>query len=104
MCVLMYLQYCLSTQVSLSIFFNSTVSCLFIDAPKELFEPCFNAVKTYLAGEPFREFETSMYFHRYVMIFYKIIHKHAHCQLCNAIENVPMRIHRQRDRERNYSL
>jgi hypothetical protein len=39
-------------------------SLLFIVATKELFEPCFVAVKTYLAGEPFREFETSMYFHR----------------------------------------
>ncbi|XP_037911942.1 G protein-coupled receptor kinase 2, partial [Hermetia illucens] len=33
---------------------------------KELFEPCVNAVKSFLAGEPFREFETSMYFHRYL--------------------------------------
>lgn len=31
---------------------------------KELFEPCVKAVKAFLAGEPFREFETSMYFHR----------------------------------------
>jgi hypothetical protein len=37
---------------------------LFIDYPKELFELCFHAVKSYLAGEPFREFETSMFFHR----------------------------------------
>ncbi|CAG9809921.1 unnamed protein product [Chironomus riparius] len=35
-------------------------------ASKELYELCFTAVKTYLAGEPFREFETSMYFHRYL--------------------------------------
>ncbi|XP_017491708.1 PREDICTED: G protein-coupled receptor kinase 2-like isoform X2 [Rhagoletis zephyria] len=33
---------------------------------KELFEPCVTAVKAFLAGEPFREFETSMYFHRYL--------------------------------------
>ncbi|KAL9900876.1 G protein-coupled receptor kinase 2 isoform 3-T3 [Glossina fuscipes fuscipes] len=33
---------------------------------KELFEPCVNAVKAFLAGEPFREFENSMYFHRYL--------------------------------------
>ncbi|XP_073815305.1 G protein-coupled receptor kinase 2 isoform X1 [Musca autumnalis] len=33
---------------------------------KELFEPCVKAVKAFLAGEPFREFETSMYFHRYL--------------------------------------
>uniref|UniRef100_A0A1B0BSJ5 G protein-coupled receptor kinase n=1 Tax=Glossina palpalis gambiensis TaxID=67801 RepID=A0A1B0BSJ5_9MUSC len=32
---------------------------------KELFEPCVNAVKAFLAGEPFREFENSMYFHRH---------------------------------------
>lgn len=31
---------------------------------KELFEPCVTAVKAFLAGEPFQEFETSMYFHR----------------------------------------
>lgn len=31
---------------------------------KELFEPCVKAVKAFLAGEPFREFEMSMYFHR----------------------------------------
>ncbi|CAD7085285.1 unnamed protein product [Hermetia illucens] len=40
-----------------------------LEAPagsKELFEPCVNAVKSFLAGEPFREFETSMYFHRYL--------------------------------------
>lgn len=33
---------------------------------KELFEQCVNAVKSFLAGEPFREFESSMYFHRYL--------------------------------------
>ncbi|XP_020715594.1 G protein-coupled receptor kinase 2 isoform X3 [Ceratitis capitata] len=33
---------------------------------KELFEPCVTAVKAFLAGEPFQEFETSMYFHRYL--------------------------------------
>lgn len=31
---------------------------------KELFEPCVTAVKAFLAGEPFSEFEASMYFHR----------------------------------------
>lgn len=31
---------------------------------KELFESCVTAVKAFLAGEPFREFQTSMYFHR----------------------------------------
>ncbi|KAJ6637641.1 G protein-coupled receptor kinase 2 [Pseudolycoriella hygida] len=33
---------------------------------KELFEPCTTAVKSFLAGEPFIEFEMSMYFHRYL--------------------------------------
>lgn len=34
------------------------------DGCKELFEPCVTAVKSFLAGEPFSEFEMSMYFHR----------------------------------------
>ncbi|XP_067007853.1 G protein-coupled receptor kinase 2 isoform X3 [Anabrus simplex] len=33
---------------------------------KELFVDCVSAVKAYLAGEPFRQFECSMYFHRYL--------------------------------------
>lgn len=33
---------------------------------KELFVDCAAAVKTFLAGEPFRQFECSMYFHRYL--------------------------------------
>lgn len=33
---------------------------------KEVFEPCITAVKSFLAGEPFSEFESSMYFHRYL--------------------------------------
>ncbi|XP_058464241.1 G protein-coupled receptor kinase 2 [Malaya genurostris] len=33
---------------------------------KELFEASILAVKTFLEGEPFREFEASMYFHRYL--------------------------------------
>ncbi|XP_055314862.1 G protein-coupled receptor kinase 2 isoform X2 [Sitodiplosis mosellana] len=33
---------------------------------KEVFEPCVTAVKSFLAGEPFSEFESSMYFHRYL--------------------------------------
>lgn len=37
---------------------------IFKDYPRELFEACFHAVKNYLAGEPFREFEASMFFHR----------------------------------------
>lgn len=34
---------------------------------KEVFEPCVTAVKSFLAGEPFCEFESSMYFHRFVI-------------------------------------
>lgn len=34
------------------------------DGSKEVFEPCVTAVKAFLAGEPFSEFESSMYFHR----------------------------------------
>ncbi|XP_030370497.1 G protein-coupled receptor kinase 2 [Scaptodrosophila lebanonensis] len=33
---------------------------------KDLFTQCETAVKAFLAGEPFREFENSMYFHRYL--------------------------------------
>ncbi|XP_019865295.1 G protein-coupled receptor kinase 2 [Aethina tumida] len=33
---------------------------------KDLFAPCVQAVKQCLAGEPFREFTKSMYFHRYL--------------------------------------
>lgn len=35
-----------------------------LDANKDLFEECVVAVKAFLAEEPFREFEASMYFHR----------------------------------------
>lgn len=31
---------------------------------KDLFETCQIAVKAFIAGEPFQEFEHSMYFHR----------------------------------------
>jgi G protein-coupled receptor kinase len=33
---------------------------------RELFLECMAAVKTFLAGEPFHQFENSMYFHRYL--------------------------------------
>lgn len=33
---------------------------------KDLFAPCVQAVKSCLAGEPFRDFVCSMYFHRYL--------------------------------------
>ncbi|EDW16488.1 G protein-coupled receptor kinase 2 [Drosophila mojavensis] len=33
---------------------------------KDIFAQCVKAVKAFLAGEPFREFENSMYFHRYL--------------------------------------
>lgn len=37
-----------------------------LNGSKELFEASVTAVKTFLQGEPFREFEASMYFHRYL--------------------------------------
>lgn len=40
---------------------------------KDIFAQCVNAVKAFLAGEPFREFESSMYFHRYVQEFLKYV-------------------------------
>lgn len=40
--------------------------CSFPDGGKELFEACVVPVKSFLAGDPFSEFEQSMYFHRYV--------------------------------------
>lgn len=55
--------YQMSLCVIISYVCNLIIS-IFIDSAKELFEPCFIAVKSYLAGEPFREFELSMYFHR----------------------------------------
>uniref|UniRef100_A0A6M2DRG0 G protein-coupled receptor kinase n=1 Tax=Xenopsylla cheopis TaxID=163159 RepID=A0A6M2DRG0_XENCH len=33
---------------------------------KDLFEPCVSIIKNFLAGEPFWDFESSMYFHRYL--------------------------------------
>ncbi|XP_063707413.1 G protein-coupled receptor kinase 2 [Culicoides brevitarsis] len=36
------------------------------NANKDLFDGCVNAVKSFLEGEPFSEFEDSMYFHRYL--------------------------------------
>lgn len=36
------------------------------DGGKELFDACVVPVKCFLAGEPFGEFEQSMYFHRFV--------------------------------------
>ncbi|XP_065078554.1 G protein-coupled receptor kinase 2 [Ochlerotatus camptorhynchus] len=37
-----------------------------LNSSRELFEGSVTAVKTFLQGEPFREFESSMYFHRYL--------------------------------------
>ena len=34
----------------------------YLGGSKDLFEPCVVSVKSFLAGEPFREFEASMYF------------------------------------------
>lgn len=39
-----------------------------LSGSKDLFEACQSAVKSFLAGEPFQEFEHSMYFHRYVVV------------------------------------
>jgi len=33
---------------------------------KELFAPCIQSVKSFLAGEPFKDFTNSLYFHRYL--------------------------------------
>lgn len=35
-------------------------------AEKDLFQGCVADVKLFLANEPFKEFEASMYFHRYL--------------------------------------
>ena len=40
----------------------------YLGGSKDLFEPCVVSVKSFLAGEPFREFEASMYFHRFAKI------------------------------------
>lgn len=42
------------------------ILCFGADGGKELFEACVVPVKSFLAGEPFSEFEQSMYFHRYL--------------------------------------
>ncbi|XP_077287879.1 G protein-coupled receptor kinase 2 [Arctopsyche grandis] len=36
------------------------------DAPKDVFSSCVRAVKSFLAGDPFQEFQMSMYFLRYL--------------------------------------
>lgn len=38
-----------------------------LSGSKDLFELCQTSVKAFLAGEPFQEFEHSMYFHRLVV-------------------------------------
>lgn len=53
----------LSYPIFLLIFFLTKIIVI-ADGCKELFEPCTTAVKSFLAGEPFSEFEVSMYFHR----------------------------------------
>lgn len=37
-----------------------------INGHKDSFTPCVETVKSFLAGEPFKDFTTSMYFHRYL--------------------------------------
>lgn len=36
------------------------------EGSKDVFAACSEVVRDFLAGEPFREFEASMYFHRYL--------------------------------------
>ena len=36
------------------------------EGSKDVFAACTAVVRGYLAGEPFKEFENSMYFHRYL--------------------------------------
>ena len=36
------------------------------EGSKDVFASCVAVVKGYLAGEPFKEFENSMFFHRYL--------------------------------------
>lgn len=38
----------------------------FIEGHKDLFSPCVAAVKACLAGQPFKDFTLTMYFHRYL--------------------------------------
>ena len=52
---------------------------------KELYLECMAAVKMFLAGEPFRQFENSMYFHRYLQ--WKWLERYAFYQfLCTFIQ------------------
>ncbi|KAF5291154.1 hypothetical protein FQA39_LY14396 [Lamprigera yunnana] len=43
-----------------------TVGDKLTNGHKDLFVPCVQAVKSFLAGEPFKDFTNSMYFHRYL--------------------------------------
>lgn len=45
---------------------NLTTNNKLTDGHKDLFTPCVVAVKSYLAGQPFHDFTTSIYFHRYL--------------------------------------
>jgi len=36
------------------------------EGSKDVFSACTAVVRNYLAGEPFKDFENSMYFHRYL--------------------------------------
>ena len=45
------------------------------EGSKDVFSACVAVVKGYLAGEPFREFENSMFFHRYLQ--WKYLERYA---------------------------
>lgn len=64
---LSFLIHSLPQEITLSLEINLLNSLFLFNltgASKELFESCFQSVKSYLAGEPFSEFECSMFFHR----------------------------------------
>lgn len=45
---------------------NITTNNKLTDGHKDLFSPCVTAVKNCLASQPFYDFTSSMYFHRYL--------------------------------------
>lgn len=45
---------------------NITTNNKLTDGHKDLFSPCVTAVKSCLAGQPFNDFTSTIYFHRYL--------------------------------------